>query len=355
MFLTHPKFFDEERQSPIMDRNNDYITPDNIETLVNRTSSWKDILSQSNVSGFKVQDIGPTPSERIIKHDAERTFLNPERRKTLARILSCFENHFHDYHQGLSLTCGFLLLTLKEQEVANIISLLASNPKYIPNYWRSEAVAGARDAYVWEFLLQNHYPDIAAHLKQRRVVPETFCQKWFIALTINVLPFKSLFLFFEHFLSQGYIYLFKFGISLVSTYKEEILSGVDYQIFQVLRLDKELCKTKENFSDDHICDFVERAAHMELISFDIHTVRATMEKQILARITEAENRRKEDAHNNEASGSSEDSEEGTCCDLCENNVPDYWCKNCKKMICEMCHSKNVSPHTKKHKVDCYWE
>jgi hypothetical protein len=203
-----------------------------------RPTSW---------TGIKYEDVGPTPSSRIIYHDAERTFLNPERRKTLVKILSCYEHQFNDYHQGLSLTCGFLLLSLREQDVLDIITLLATEPKYIVDYWKAEPVAGARDANVWEYMLQKHNPDIAAHLTLRRIIPEVFYQKWFIALTINVLPFQPLFNFFEYFLSQGYIYLFKFGLSLVSTYKSEILSGVDHQILQILRIDKEMCKNHQNF------------------------------------------------------------------------------------------------------------
>jgi len=201
MFLTQPNFFEEERLAPILDRNNDYLNETMTQSIIARTSSWKFLIKDAKaaVQTFKVTDIANTPSHRIITHDAERTFLNKDRRKTLVRILTCYENQFKDYHQGLSLTCGFLLLSMNEQDVADIIAVLAGHPKYIPDYWRAEAIAAARDAYVWQYLLQNLFPDIANHLKKRTVFPETFCQKWFVALTINVLPFKALYLFFEHF------------------------------------------------------------------------------------------------------------------------------------------------------------
>jgi len=151
-----------------MDRNNDYILPELTPTLINRANSWKSLLPAKQI--FKVTDIGPTPNERIIKHDAERIYSDPERRKTLVKLLSCYENHFKDYHQGLGLTCGFLLLILPEQDVANIVSVAASDQKYIPGYWCAEPVAGARDAYVWEYLLQQHHPEVAAHLRKKRSI-----------------------------------------------------------------------------------------------------------------------------------------------------------------------------------------
>jgi hypothetical protein len=238
----------------------------------------------------------------------------------------------------------------------DIVTILASDTKYIIDYWKAEPVAGARDANVWYHMLQKHYPEIAAHLKLRSILPEVFYQKWFIALTINVLPFQPLFNFFEYFLSQGYLYLFKFGLSLVSTYQSEILSGVDYQILQILRLDKELCKAKENFSDLHLCGVVDQASHFQLMKFDIQSLRETMIKPIiekLNKIKEDEKLRK--AENQSDSSENSDDDSGSCCDICEENVPDYWCKKCKKLICEKCHTSNAGNHSKKHKVDPDWE
>jgi hypothetical protein len=335
-----------------MDRNNEYLTPEMAHQMTERTKNWKELIrGASNVKAFIVTDIGDTPSSRIITHDAERTFLNKDRRKSLVRILSCYENHFKDYHQGLSLTCGFLLLTMTEQEVADIISVLASHPKYIPEYWRAEAIAAARDAYVWEYLLQKHFPDIAAHLKRSTVLPETFCQKWFVALTINVLPFKALYLFFEHFLTQGYLYLFKFGLTLVSTFKEDILSSKVFEIFQILRYDKELLKTRE-YTDDMMLDVVERAASFNLVPFDVNLVREAVFKEKLEdRLKSAKERENEE---NNSNSDSDDSEEGQSCDICDENAPDMWCLKCKKMICEKCHSSSAGGHSQKHKVDDDW-
>jgi hypothetical protein len=337
-----------------MDRNNNYLNPENIYKTIERASSWKSLMRPTSWTGLKYQDVGPTSSSRIIQHDAERIFLNPERRKILSKILSCYEHQFKDYHQGLSLTCGFLLLSLREQEVLDIITVLATEPKYIVNYWKAEPVEAARDAHVYEYMLEKHYPEIVAHLKLRRVSVEVFYAKWFIALTINVLPFQPLFNFFEFFLAQGYMYLFKFGLSLSSTYKSEILSGADYQILQIFRLEKELCKNRENFTDLSLCGVVDQAANFELMHFDISNLREIKIKPIIERLEKIKEEEKLQAEKkSESSDSDEDS--GSCCDICENNVPDYWCLKCKKLICEKCHTENAGNHSKKHKVDSDWE
>jgi len=317
-------------------------------------------LTKGNGLGFKVEDVGPTHSNTIITHDAERTFIGNARRKILVRLLSCYENRFKDYHQGLALVSGFLLMTLKEQEVADIVTALATNPMYIPDYWCAEAIAGARDAYVWEYLVQQHDPEVAAHLRKRLVFPETFCQKWFIALTIGVLPFQALYRFFELFLQQGYLYLFRFGLSLVTTYRTQLLASQDFEIFHLLRYAKELHK-KWEITDDTMYDVVERAGNFQLVSFDIKTVREKVFKEKLeARLARAKGvqiKAEEDSSEDLGTSNESDDEEGggAECAVCEKNAPDMWCLVCLKMLCEKCHSSSAGGHKQKvHKVDEEW-
>jgi len=157
------------------------------------------------------------------------------------------------------------------------------------------------------------------------------------------------------------MYLFKFGLMLVAACKDDILSGQDYQIYEILRNDKELVKKKEHINDDLMIDIVQRASTHDLISFDVNTVREAVFKENLEeRILAAERdklKAKEEAQKSgkgDEGDDSDDSEEGQSCDICDENTPDMWCLRCKKMICEKCHSKSAPPHSSKHKVDEDW-
>uniref|UniRef100_A0A6B2L7P7 Rab-GAP TBC domain-containing protein n=1 Tax=Arcella intermedia TaxID=1963864 RepID=A0A6B2L7P7_9EUKA len=358
MFLRNSKFLEEERNAPLLDRNNNYLEGATLEALFERASEWPGLVGATQ--GYKVENVGVTNSNRIIMADAERTFLDPTRRKTLVRILSCYENKFGDYHQGLSLFSGFLLLTLPEQAVANIAFALATQSKYIPEYWRAEAVAAATDAYVWEHLLQKHFPELAQCLKSHKVLPETFCQKWFVALCVSVLPFSALFNFFEYFFKQGHLYLFKFGLTLVSTFKDQIFKSQDYEIYSFLRFDKDLTK-KHIATDDIMIDVVERAANFQLVPFDITSVRKDVyEVHLRARLERARQLQKEaeeESSEDLSSTNSDDSDdsEGAECASCKENAPDMWCVPCKKLLCEKCHKAAKGQHKKNHKVDEDWE
>ena len=48
------------------------------------------------------------------------------------------------------------------------------------------------------------------------VVPEAYASKWFIGLCVHVLPFEALLAYVEAFLEEGFPFLFKFSLALVT-------------------------------------------------------------------------------------------------------------------------------------------
>ncbi len=76
--------------------------------------------------------------------------------------------------------------------------------------------AFARDAMLFERLLAEREPTIAAALRAAGVVPEAYAQKYFCGLCVHVLPFWALSVFLERFLEEGWRYLLKFALALVS-------------------------------------------------------------------------------------------------------------------------------------------
>lgn len=74
-----------------------------------------------------------------------------------------------------------------------------------------------RDAMLFERLLSQREPSIAAALRSAGVVPEAYAQKYFCGLCVHVLPFWALSIFLERFLEEGWRYLLKFALALVST------------------------------------------------------------------------------------------------------------------------------------------
>ena len=84
--------------------------------------------------------------ERIIRLDAERTFLGSAQRTTLMNVLSFLRNDFCSYHQAMSYVAGFLLLAHTSSKVMEIMRQL--HHTVLVGYWTEEPVAFAIDAYV---------------------------------------------------------------------------------------------------------------------------------------------------------------------------------------------------------------
>jgi hypothetical protein len=59
---------------------------------------------------------------------------------------------------------SFLLLVLDEAQAFAILEKLNADEKYIPGYWRAEAVALTTDAFVFNELLRERDPTVAKFL-----------------------------------------------------------------------------------------------------------------------------------------------------------------------------------------------
>ncbi len=176
--------------------------------------------------------------DRMFIRDAERAFVTTTNRITMMHILTIMQDKMGDYHQGMGLICAFLLLTLSPAEVLAILSKVAFQGKYLPDYWKSESVACATDGYLWKDLVETRFPDVGNTLTANSILPETFVQKWFCALCVHVLPFSALVHFMTNFFEHGHAFLFRFGLTLVKQFRTPLLECKSQaQIYAILRLD----------------------------------------------------------------------------------------------------------------------
>jgi hypothetical protein len=62
-------------------------------------------------------------------------------------------------------------------------------------------------------------------LSSKGVIAEMFVVKYFVGLCLHVLPFSALLEFYEHYLSQGNEYLFKFAVRYLETFEAELIAA----------------------------------------------------------------------------------------------------------------------------------
>lgn len=340
--LRKDTFWGYEKDAPLLILNRGYLQNQG-DTLYTRTGSWLGLVGLKTPEQVVLKDaINP---HRIYVADAERTFRNDANRAQFVNLLAHVAGKFGDYAQGMSYVASFLSLTLRESEVVPILLELNFNEKYLPGYWKHEAVKFAIDAYVFQELALKFVPKVAQHLQKNQVDPSSYCQKWFVGLCVHVLPFQYLFQYYEGFFKGGYKFLFQFGLSLINQLQDKLLAvhNNHHLTFGLLRLDPKIIPHDAKF-DEMVNKVFEGTKDYNLDGIDFTELRQqAYDKNLKARM---ENAKK----HNEANHDSDDEIED--CPLCDDDLPEVYCTECKIKICESCHNKPPadSKHLRAHKV-----
>jgi hypothetical protein len=246
-------FWEDEQGAPILERNYKFITVNNQAGITERVRGWMDLLKIDDTS-FDFEKLRDThvseENMRIFRRDAERTYVPKDEehvdKRTKARqdrhveTLKLIVAEVQDYHQGLGYIAGFLGLFLEPEEVVKIGLTLHRDPKYASGYFMGAPQRFVADAKVFYKILEKKLPNLFKHLLSKGVLPEMFAVKYFVGLCLHVLPFSALFEFYEHYLTQGNEYLFKFALRYVETFESELMSAkTTADIMTILRAEDE--------------------------------------------------------------------------------------------------------------------
>lgn len=261
--LRRINFWQDEREAPILRLNYDFLPSEDILRRI-PDEKQEDLLEK-----FK--------HERIIRLDAERTFVKDAQRSTLMNVLSFLQHEFKSYHQAMSYVAGFLLLIHSPSSVIETMQQLHHH--VLVGYWTDEPVAFATDAYVFDYLLAVFDPETHQHLSKYHVLPETYVQKWFTTLFVGVLPYKALFLLFDTFVvnqsksTSSNEFLFQLALSLIKHIREGILNAKNVaNIYGYLRFDSTLPLINTDFVKIAM-DIVQHAKDYDLSQYDIKALR----------------------------------------------------------------------------------
>ncbi|MDP2439498.1 MAG: hypothetical protein Q8P67_27435 [archaeon] len=301
-------------------------------------------------------------TRRLFKLDSDRTFAGPACRSFLSDFLATLvKTSLHgEYHQSLSLVSGLLLLWFDRETVHRMLHVVNAHPRYIPGYWRGEAVAFATDAYVFQTMLARHVPAVHQVLTEKGIMPEIWLQKWFVGLCINVLPFEHLHRFFGGFFRFGQVFLMRFGLSFAAHFETQLVQSPDQaNVLAWLRLDEDKLK----FVDAALLDAVLADALDEtrfpLGEFDVPALRihcydthlrARMESAAAARAqhdSDDSDDSDSDDSDDDSYRDSDDSDDDFGCggggddsddEGCEN-VPEHFCSDPPTLLCSDCRKK----------------
>ena len=308
-----PNFWDDEQGAPIIERNFRFVTRDNQEEITARVRGWMDLLSIDD-STFDFDKLRATKvseeNMRIFRRDAERTYVPKDddeiEKRTKARQDTHVENlrlivaEVQDYHQGLGYIAAFLGLFLDTEDVVKIALTLHRGPKYSAGYFMGAPQRFVADGKVFYKILEKKHPGMFKHLSSKGVLPEMFVVKYFVGLCLHVLPFCALFEFYEHYLTHGNEYLFKFAVKYLEIFESELMAASSTStVMTILRAEDEKADWKlphelldRHHQEDIFTTIVNEADSVDL-DCDLPALRETEAKLVAAAVEAARKRDQE--------------------------------------------------------------
>lgn len=174
----------------------------------------------------------------VLMRDADRTFRTPHNRETFTQCCDVMWTKLADYQQTEGYIAGMLLLFYDIKPVIQALTVLATDPKYLPGYFKHEPTALNIDAWMWFDVVKEKMPTLHAHLLKVGVRPDFYCQKYFGGLFIHVLPFEPLYGFLDGFFEHGFRWSLAYSLGLIQILEPVLLKINSHsELLDVLRLD----------------------------------------------------------------------------------------------------------------------
>ncbi|EKF29707.1 hypothetical protein MOQ_006494 [Trypanosoma cruzi marinkellei] len=244
-----PLFWREEVEGrcPLLNLDKGFLE-ENRDVLRKRLEKWvkKAEFFMKPVKYLEVDDEDEETIRVIIK-DADRTFFHPEHRNKFVNFLTAMHNEFNAYGQAMSYLAGLCLLVLSEEETAAVLRYVAN--VHIPGHWAAEAVGFSTTAWVVEGFMKRKFPDVAKHLEELKLWPDTYLQKVLTGLCIHVLDFKDLFVFLDLFMDGGVKFLIKYCLAIVEHFRSDLLrvksATAANEVYEIMRLDSKVADSHD--------------------------------------------------------------------------------------------------------------
>lgn len=241
--LAEPDFFQREGGAPLLRRNAGFLNPGELPSgLRERLDGWPALCGADGSADAVAAGVCDDEAAlRIFLRDAERTFQDGAHRDRMIELLKRVWPENRDYHQGLGYVASLFMLFFDAETTVRMLLRLTRDARYTPGYWRAAPEPYVRDAMVYARLVAEHQPDVAALLQAACVVPEAYASKWFIGLCVHVLPYEALIDYVEAFLTEGYVFLFKFAVAIINALAPQLLKCKPTEvniILELLRLDQ---------------------------------------------------------------------------------------------------------------------
>ena len=197
--------------------------------LIKNKINYKQLLNEATLK------LNETEKFTILK-DIERTFFvkdMTENQKKLENILYSVVYYEKElgYFQGMNYIIGFLmhLLDFDEEETFYLYLSIIMNTDFKIIYKNNLELVN-KYIYFLRKYIEMYTPKIAQYLDENIIDPSFFCQTWFFTLFTKYNSYfdiknypKSIVLILENFILDGYISIFRAGITFLNYYQNKMI------------------------------------------------------------------------------------------------------------------------------------
>ncbi|OMJ22071.1 TBC1 domain family member 10B [Smittium culicis] len=188
----------------------------------------------------------------VIERDLSRSFPNHAMfydkscggQSCLRRILIAYLKYNPEvgYCQGMNLLAG-LLMIIGMPEVECFWTFSSLLDTYLINYFTPDLSMIQIHSGVFEMLLSEHNPKLAAHLEKQGCEPLMYLTPWFMTAFTMSLPWKSVLRVWDWFIFRGPKVLFRVAIGIMDILSDYLLnkcSTLELQLQYVLHIPHDL-------------------------------------------------------------------------------------------------------------------
>jgi Ca2+-binding EF-hand superfamily protein len=153
-------------------------------------------------------------------------FQREEGQAALRHVLAAYSWHNPavGYCQSMNIITALLLLFVSEEEALHMLIALVER---VPDYYVKEMIGSVVDLHVFDQLVHQHLPKIAAHLQRFGLDVQLIALPWFLCLFIGYVPLEVVLRILDVFFLEGPIVLFQLGLALLKVKEREILTKRD--------------------------------------------------------------------------------------------------------------------------------
>jgi len=245
-------------------------------------------------------------------------------------------------------------------------------------YWRAEAVDQTVDSFVLWKLLKQSRPKLYEHLLQNKITPDTFIQKWFGGLGVQIIPIQHLIGMWSQYFKYGYRYLFKFYLSMLEQLEPYLLqTKEDFRFYEILRLEtktkffvgKQMGGQGQGGQDKltHEITFQQWSDRFfNQVLANANAIGVGGKYKFVDELNFAKEREEaydlflqkrllDAALNNtflqQLETNEEEEDTNKDCELCDDGFAEYYCTICEKYLCPECHEDGNGDHKLTHEIE----